>query len=717
MRGLVGCLLALSVVALGCGRRSGSRSSASLDYPETRTVDHVDTYHGKVVKDPYRWLEDLDAPETKAWIEAQNELTQEFLGRISARSRIRERLESLVNYERFGVPWKEGGRYFFTRNTGLQNQSVLYTVDELDAEPRVLLDPNFLSEDGTVSLAGQWVSPDGRYMAYGLSTSGSDWREIKVRDIDTGQDLAADHLKWIKFSGASWSADASGFYYDRLPQPESELGGADNRDRKVYFHEIGTPQSEDRLVYDPDDPPEIKTYSFLSDDKRYLGVWVSKVGTVNNGIRYRDLEGEAGFVDLLDSFDAKYEPIGSEGTTWFFVTNLGAPNRRIVAIDVENPAREHWREVVAADRYPIEDAWVVADRIVVHYLRRAQSQLEVFRFDGGREGPIPLPGVGSLGRFHGKYGENEAFLGFTGFTFPPTSYRYEFDTGKLITFRQPKVDFDPDDFVAKQVAYHSRDGTPITMFITHRKGLVLDGSNPALLYGYGGFNISLTPWFSMSRVVWMEMGGVWAMPNLRGGGEYGEAWHEGGMLKNKQNVFDDFIAAAEGLIHNKYTSSPKLAIAGGSNGGLLVGACMTQRPQLFGACLPDVGVMDMLRFHEFTVGEGWISEYGSSDDPEMFPILLRYSPYHNLREGVAYPATLIATADHDDRVVPSHSFKFAARLQAVHAGPAPVLIRIETSAGHGAGTPIAKILDEQADKYAFLAEVLDVDVDRRFWRD
>ncbi len=704
------------LLAAGCRRAGdgGGARGAAPAYPPTRTVEHVDLYHGVSVADPYRWLEDDNAEETKAWVAAQNVVTSAFLGQSKARGRIRDRIEELFNYERISVPRKEGGRYFYLRNDGLQNQSVLMVADALDAAPRVLLDPNTLSEDGTIALTEHFVSPDGRLLAYGISRGGSDWQEFAVREVESGKDLAADRLDWIKFSGAAWDGASSGFYYARMPEtPAEQRLTAVNDDHKVYFHRVGTPQSEDLLIYERPDHPEWKFWPITTEDGRFLLIHVWKGDTKSNGVLIRDLREEGPVVDLLMDWDAQYDFIGNDGETLFFNTELGAPRRRVIAVDAGNPVRDAWREVIPEGKQALEQVILVGDRLVLRTLHRATSRVTLHRLDGSFDRDLPLPGIGTADGFTGRRTDGETFYSFTGFTFPTTIYRYDFAAGKSTVFRQPKVDFEPSDFESRQVFYKSRDGTSVSMFLTHRKGLKLDGNNPALLYGYGGFAATETPFFSTSNVVWMEMGGVYALPNLRGGSEYGEEWHQAGMLDKKQNVFDDFIAAAEALIHNRYTSRARLAIQGGSNGGLLVGACMTQRPDLFGACIPEVGVMDMLRFHRFTIGSAWVSEYGSSDDPEMFSVLRAYSPYHNLRPGVSYPATLVMTGDHDDRVVPAHSFKFAARLQACQAGTAPVLIRVETRAGHGAGTPTSKRIDAAADRLAFLARVLKIEVPRR----
>jgi prolyl oligopeptidase len=683
----------------------------SLNYPATHKVDQVDDYHGTRVADPYRWLEDPDSEETRAWIAAQNELTFGYLGEIAAREPIQQRVKQLWNYEKFGIPFKEGNRYFYFKNDGLQNQSVLYTLTDLDAEPRVLIDPNTFSEDGTVALSGLAISEDGERLAYGISTAGSDWKEWKVLQVETGEDFS-DHLKWVKFSGASWTRDGRGFFYSRYDEPNEATKLEDvNYYQKLYYHELGTPQSEDVLVYHRPDQKEWMFDGEVTEDGRYLIISVSQGTDPRNLIFYKDLSDSAAeVVELIREFEANYGFIDNEGEIFWFRTDLNAPRGRLIAIDIANPAKNNWQEVIAQTDETLESVGLLNNQFVADYLQNARSAIKIFNLDGAFVREVALPGIGSAGGFNGKREDRETFYAFTSFTTPTTIYRYDMVSGESTVFRQPTVDFVPSHYETRQVFYDSTDGTSVPMFITYKKGLELTGNNPTYLYGYGGFNVSLTPSFSSSNLVWMEMGGVFAVPNLRGGGEYGEEWHQAGIKHKKQNVFNDFIAAAEWLIANGYTSPEKLAIAGGSNGGLLVGACMTQRPDLFAAALPAVGVMDMLRFHKFTIGWAWCSDYGSPDDPEEFKALYAYSPLHNLKPGTAYPATLITTADHDDRVVPAHSFKFAAALQEAHAGEKPVLIRIETKAGHGAGKPTSKRIEEIADKWAFLVRVLDIDV-------
>ena len=687
-----------------------SMITTRLGYPETRQQELVEDYHGTKVPDPYRWLEDDNASETKAWVAAQNKVTYHYLDQIPARAQLKERLTKLWNFERYGIPFRQGGRYFFSKNNGLQNQSVLCVADTLDAPPRVLLDPNTLSSDGTVALAGYSLSEDGNLMAYGLSTSGSDWNEWKVRDVRTGADLS-DHLQWVKFSGASWKKDGSGFFYSRYDAPkEGDALKGVNKFQKLFFHQVGTPQSADVLIYERRDQPDWGFGGHVSDDGRYLLISVSQGTDPRNRIYYRDLtRSDAPVVKLLDDYDADYSFVDNAGGVFWFYTDLKAPRGRVIAIDTAQPDRAHWQEVIPQTADTLKGVNLFGDQLLCTYLKDARSAVKLFSRTGKPLGEVKLPGLGSVGGFGGKRTDTETFYSFTSYTAPGTIYRYDVTSGASTVFRAPTVDFDSARYETKQVFFTSKDGTRIPMFLTHKKGLKLDGANPTYLYGYGGFNIPLTPGFSVSMAVWLELGGVYAVANLRGGGEYGEEWHQAGTKLKKQNVFNDFIGAAEWLIAKHYTRPDKLAIAGGSNGGLLVGACMTQRPELFGACLPAVGVMDMLRFHKFTIGWAWTSDYGSADNAEEFKALFAYSPYHNLQPGVRYPATLVTTADHDDRVVPAHSFKFAARLQETQSriGP-PVLIRIETKAGHGAGKPTAKLIEEAADKLGFVVQELGV---------
>jgi len=675
----------------------------------TARTNVVETLHGVPIEDPYRWLEDDNSAETKAWVTAENAVTFAYLEQIPQRPAIKDRLTQLWNYERYGVPSKQGGRYFYAKNDGLQNQSVLYVAESLEAEPRVLLDPNTLAKDGTVALTGTAVSEDGSLMAYGVAVAGSDWQEWHVRDVQTGVDRP-DHLQWVKFSSASWTKDGKGFFYSRYDEPTEEQRLTKvNYFQKLYYHRLGTPQTEDTLVYHRPDQKEWGFGGTVTDDGHYLVITVTQGTDPKNRVFYKDLQTpDAPVVELLNDFDASYNFVDNDGPVFWFHTDLQAPRGRVIAIDTRAPARTNWKELIPQAAETIQGVNAVNQQCFVNYLRDASTQVRVFGLDGQPVREVTLPGLGSAGGFGGKRSDIETFYSFTSFNTPAVIYRYDAATGTSTVFRQPKVAFNPDDYETRQVFYASKDGTRVPMFISHKKGLKPNGRTPTLLYGYGGFNISLTPAYSVANLVWMEMGGIYALPNLRGGGEYGEDWHQPGTKLRKQNVFDDFIAAAEWLIANKYTRPDKLAISGGSNGGLLVGACMTQRPDLFGACLPAVGVMDMLRFHKFTIGWAWTSDYGSPDNADEFAALAKYSPYHNLKPGVRYPATLVTTADHDDRVVPAHSFKFAARLQEVHRGDNPVLIRIETKAGHGAGKPTAKLIEEAADRLAFLVRTLDV---------
>ena len=677
-------------------------------YPVAKKIDQVDDYHGVKVADPYRWLEDLDSQDTRNWVEAENKVTFSFLEAIPARSAIKDRLTKLWNYEKYGVPFKEGSRYFYTRNSGLQNQSVLYTVTSLDGTPKEVLDPNTLSTDGTVALSGMQVSNDGKLLAYSLSASGSDWQEWKVRDVETGKDLS-DDLKWVKFSGASWAHDDSGFYYSRYDAPKGDSLKDTNYFQKVYFHKLGTPQSDDVLVYERPDQKDWLFSGSVTEDGSYLILAIFQGTDSKNRVYYKDLKNKnSEVVKLLDNFDAAYSFVGNNGSRFWFQTDLQSPRGKIIEIDVTKPARENWKVIVPESKEALQSSTHVNHKFILNYLKDAYTQVRIHDATGKLLSEVQLPGIGSAEGFGGKATSTETFYSFTGFTTPTTIYRYDTVTGKSTVFRQPKVDFNPAAFETKQVFYQSKDGTKVPMFITYKKGIKLDGNNPTYLYGYGGFNVSLSPAFSVGNMVWMEMGGVYAQPNLRGGAEYGEEWHQGGMKLKKQNVFDDFIAAAEWLIKNNYTSTPKLAIGGGSNGGLLVGAVLTQRPDLFGAAVPQVGVMDMLRFQKFTIGWAWVSDYGSSDNADEFKTLYAYSPLHNIKPGTSYPATFVTTADHDDRVWPGHSFKFAAALQGAQAGPAPILIRIETKAGHGAGKPTSKIIEEVADRWGFLVKTLNM---------
>lgn len=708
MRWIVGVL---SLTALAVSGGAEAREKRRFVYPETDTVDVVDDYHGTKVADPYRWLEDdaRTSEKVASWVEAQNDVTFAYLKSIPSRRAIEKRLRTLWDYERYSSPSKVGGHYYWFKNDGLQNQSILYRSDSVDGEPEVVLDPNGWADDGTVALAGLSFSPDGRYAAFARSVAGSDWREWFVLDLERGVELG-DKLEWTKFTSASWTADSRGFFYGRFAAPvEGEEFQALNENMKIYYHRVGTTQSDDVLVFHRPDEPKWGFFAQASEDGRWLVIHV-QVGTDSrNRVFYKDLLEPYGMpVELISSFDHEFSFLGNDGSTFYFKTDLDAPNRRIVAIDVKRPDRSAWREVVPEAKEPLRSADFVGNMIVTSYLEDATTRVRMFRPDGSHVRDVDFPVLGTASGFGGKRSDTETFYSFSSFNVPPSIYRYDLLTGKSSLFRRSEVDVDPDRYAVKQVFYESKDGTKVPMFVAHRKDLPIDGNRPTLLYGYGGFNVSLTPYFSVVRMAWMEMGGVFALANLRGGGEYGRTWHEAGKKENKQNVFDDFIAAGEWLIANRYTNNRKLAIQGGSNGGLLVGACMAQRPDLFAAALPAVGVMDMLRFDKFTAGRYWVDDYGSADDPEEFRALYAYSPYHNLEKGKNYPATLITTADTDDRVVPGHSFKFAARLQRMHEGSNPVMIRIETRAGHGGGKPTEKRIEEAADLFAFLVDNLEM---------
>ena len=711
-------------------------TNGALRYPETRKAEQVDSYHGVRVADPYRWLEDTDSPETRKWIEAQNALTFGYLDRIPERPRIKQRLTELWDYPKYGVPFKRGGLYFYYENSGLQNQSVLYVQRSLRDRPKILLDPNTLSPDGTIALSFAEPSDNGRLLAYGVSTSGSDWQEIRIRSVTTGKDLP-ETLKWVKFSEAAWTKDNEGFFYSRYDEPKGGNALLDvNKNQKLYYHRVGRPQSDDILIYERPDQPDWGFSAIVTQDGRYAIITVWQGTDTRNRLYYIDLDNPgkpaitAPVVKLIDDFDAAYTFVYNVNNNFFIQTDLDAPRGRLINIDIDNRMRRNWLTVIPQQMDALESVDVVGTRFAAKYLHDAYSSIRLYdiprvflqrRRRGARpidpdklkgqvqaeaRGEIALPGIGSVAKISGRAGDAEAFYSFTSYLQPTTIFRFNARDGRSQALKQPTLTFDANRYETKQVFFTSKDGTRVPMFITARKDIKLDGNNPTLLYGYGGFNIAMTPAFSTSKLVWLEMGGIYAVANLRGGSEYGKEWHDAGSLLEKQNTFDDFIAAAEYLIKERYTSAQRLAIQGGSNGGLLVGAVMTQRPELFGVALPAVGVMDMLRFHKFTIGWAWTSDYGSSDDSTQFEYLRGYSPLHNLKPGVRYPATLVTTADHDDRVVPGHSFKFAAMLQSVQGGPAPVLIRIDTKAGHGAGKPTTKQIDLATDEIAFAVKNL-----------
>ena len=679
---------------------NGQTAQPQLTYPETAKTDVVDTYFGTSVPDPYRWLENDTSAQTAAWVAAQNKVTGEYLSKIPFRGVLLRRLTAVADYEKIGAPAKKHGKYYFYKNDGLQNQSVLYVQNSLDGEARVMLDPNKLSADGTVALTGTSFSHDGKYMAYTISRSGSDWTEIYVIDTESGQTLD-DHIVWAKFTGAAWHGD--GFYYSAYDAPEAGKEYSNvNENHKIYYHKLGTPQSADRLVYENKAYPKRFYSASVSDDETLLFVYESGDGA-GNALYVKDLtKPDAPLTAMATDMKYQYYPVETiDGKTYIF-TNYGAPKGRIMATTAAKPAQKDWTEVVAEGQSVLSGVQVIGGKLLLTYDKDVANHAYVYSLDGKMEHEVNLPGLGSVG-FSGDKDDRECFFTFTSFTIPGAVYRYDIGQNTYSLLRAPKVDFDSDGFITEQVFYPSKDGTRIPMFLTYKKGLKRDGRNPVYLYGYGGFNISLNPGFSSSRIPFLESGGIYAQANLRGGGEYGEEWHQAGTKMKKQNVFDDFIAAAEWLIKNGYTGKDKIAIVGGSNGGLLVGACMTQRPDLFRVAVPQVGVMDMLRYHKFTIGWNWASDYGTSDDSkEMFEYLKSYSPLHNLKKGTRYPATLVTTADHDDRVVPAHSFKFAATLQECNDGTHPTLRRIDRKAGHGAGKPMSKVLEEQADIYGFI---------------
>ena len=699
-------ILALTAaMAISCAPSNDQKPT----YPAAKKVAQADTFFGTTVADPYRWLEDSDSTETRAWIDAENKVTFDYLSKIPERARIKARLRSIWDYERYGTPSREGAWYIFARNTGLQPQSVIYKAKTLSAAPEVLIDPNTLSKEGTIALGSVSFTEDGRYMAYSLAASGSDWIEWHVRDVATSEDLP-DLLKWSKFSGASWMKDGSGFYYSRYDEPKGVALQALNKNQKVFFHKLGTTQDRDTLVYERPDQPDWGFAAEVTEDGRFLLITQTEGTDNRNRVFVRDLSKPASAIrPFLDGFDATYSVVGNDAETFYVLTNKNAPRFRLAAIALAKPAADAWKPLIAEapGKAVLEGVTMVNEKFVTLWMTDAHHAVRVYALDGTAGAEVGLPSLGAVSGLTGRRAHKEMFYSFGSYLYPTVVYRYDFEAGRSDVFKKPALAFDPTGYETVQVFYPSKDGTRIPMFITHRKGLQKTGQNPTLLYGYGGFNIAMTPGFSPAAAGWLEMGGIYAVANLRGGGEYGQEWYDAGRLQNKQNVFDDFIAAAEYLIREKYTSTPKLAIQGGSNGGLLVGACMMERPDLFGAALPAVGVMDMLRFDKFTIGWAWRSDYGQPDKNKAdFDAVMKYSPLHNIKPGVSYPATMVTTADHDDRVVPLHSFKFTATLQAAQAGPAPILIRIETKAGHGAGKPTDKVIEERADMYGFLLHEL-----------
>jgi prolyl oligopeptidase len=683
----------------------GLITAQKLTYPPARRDSVVDDYFGTKVPDPYRWLENADSPETQAWVDAENKLTHSYLNAVPAREKIKARLTELMNFPRYTTPTREGGRYFFSKNDGLQNQSVLYMQKTLTGEPEVVLDPNKLSPDGTIALTLESFSKDGKLLAYALSKSGSDWQEIKILNIDTKKEFP-ETIKWCKFTNVAWENDRTGFFYDRYPEPGSVPEEDQYSYNKVYFHKLGTSQAEDQLVYEDPEHKELSFTPFITEDGKYLVLYVELGTDPKNRVYYREVESQGTFTKLLDKADANYAFVGNLDTLFYFRTNLDAPHGRIVQINLRMPDLRSWKVIIPQATEVLSDARMVDDQLVVVSMQDAHDKLKLYNFDGTFKKEIDLPDLGSVGDISGRHGDTEMFFDFTSFLYPSTIFRYDFAADKISIFHQPKIDFDLSGYESQQVFYDSKDGTKVPMFIVHKKGLKFDYSNPVLLTGYGGFNISEKPYFSISRLVWLENGGVFALANLRGGNEYGEAWHLAGMLNRKQNVFDDFISAGEWLIQNRYTSTDKLAIIGGSNGGLLVAACEIQRPELLGAVICQVPLTDMLRYQKFTVGRYWIPEYGDATrSQEEFNYIYAYSPLQNVKKGTVYPPTLITTADTDDRVAPLHAKKFAAALQAANAGDNPILLRVETKAGHGGGKPTSKVIDEQSDIYAFLFKI------------
>ncbi len=688
---------------------SCSNERTKMNYPISKKVDTTDTYFKTTVADPYRWLEDDNSEETKAWVKEQNKVTDEFLNTIPFKAKIKERLTEVWNYPKVGVPFKKGDLYFHYRNDGLQNQSVLYVQSNLEDKARVLLDPNKLSEDGTVALANISVSNDSKYLAYLIARSGSDWNEVFVKDIATGKDVS-DHLKWIKFSVVSWYKD--GFFYAAydVPKTGTELSNT-NEYHKVYYHKLGNKQAEDELIYQDSNFPKRLYGVSVTDDEKYL-ILSAMSASHGNALYFKEVENKSDdFKMITDELNFEHHIIDDVNGSLLMYTNNGAPKYRLVSVDVNNPSKENWKNVIAEKENVLSSVKLAGGKLVATYMKDAYSKIEILNMNGSFDYEFELPGIGTSGAFSGKKDEMTAFYSFESFTSPEIAYKYNFESKKSEVFYQPKINFNPEDFITEQKFYTSKDGTKIPMFIIHKKSLELNGNNPCLLYGYGGFNISLTPYFTPRRLVWLENGGVYVVANLRGGGEFGEDWHQAGTKLNKQNVFDDCISAAEFLIEKKYTNTSKLALKGGSNGGLLVGAVINQRPDLFKVAIPEVGVMDMLRYHKFTIGWAWAGDYGTSEESEeMFKYLYNYSPIHNI-ENKDYPAVMVTTADHDDRVVPAHSFKYMATLQEKYQGSNPVVIRIESNAGHGAGMPTSKQIEEYADIWSFIFYNMGIDPD------
>jgi prolyl oligopeptidase len=697
MKKIITILLVLLVFV-----QCNTEKKESMKYPETRRDTSVfDDYFGTKVADPYRWLEDDNSEETKAWVIEQNKVTDAYLAKIPFKSKIKERLEKVWNYEKRSAPSKKGEIYFYYKNDGLQNQYVLYKTADLTSDGEVFLDPNKLSEDGTVALGSTAFSEDGKYMAYTIARGGSDWNEIYVRDVATGKDLE-DHVEWVKFSGISWNKESTGFYYSRYDAPKKggELSNV-NEFHKVYYHQVGTPANKDVLVFEDKKNPKQNCYGSVTEDGKYLIIGKTQ-STHGNAWSVKDLtKKNAPLVDVVKEFDNEYNVVYSQGDILYVLTNADAPKYRLIKIDLKNPAKENWTDVIAESDAVLEGIDAANGNFIVNYLKDVHSEISVYNYEGKKINDIKLPDIGAVTGISAKNDQTEIFYTFTSYTMPARIYKYDMAANKSEIYFEPKVDFNPEDYETKQVFYPSKDGTKIPMFIVMKKGTKLDGNNPTLMYGYGGFNVIYKPGFNVSRIPWLENGGVFVNAHIRGGGEYGEEWHKAGTVLNKQNVFDDFIAGAEYLMENKYTNPDKMAILGGSNGGLLVAAVVNQRPDLFRVAFPAVGVLDMLRFHKFTIGWAWVGDYGSSDNEEQFKYIYNYSPLHNIKENAEYPAIMVTTADHDDRVVPAHSFKYIAELQHKYKGTNPVIVRIESNAGHSAGKPTSKQIEESTDMWSF----------------
>ncbi len=697
--------LKVLLILLIIGFLAGCTKKPEVKYPETKKVDHVDNYFGMNVKDPYRWLEDNKSDDAATWVEAQNNVTNTYLDQINFREDLRKRFTELWDYEKYSAPSKHGESYVFSKNDGLQEQSVVYIQKGLDGEPEVLIDPNTFSEDGSISLTGLSFSKDNKYASYGISKGGSDWREFFVLDVETKEKME-DQIEWAKFTGTSWYKD--GFFYSRYDEPEGQDKlKAKNEFQKLYYHKLGTSQSEDKLVHENKNNPKQGFGGSVTEDEKYLVVTVWEGSANHNLLSYKNLQTNSKVIPIIDKAEARYWFIDNIDDQFLVMTDFEAPNFKLILIDPQNPVKDNWNTIIPESENKLQGVSLLGGKLIASYLNDANTIITAFDTEGKKLYDVDLPGIGTVFGFGGKKEDTETFYTFTSFTYPPTIYKYDVEENSSELFRKSNVKFDMEAYETKQVFYESMDGTEIPLFIVHKKGIELDSDNPTMLYAYGGFNISMTPRFRLTIIPLLESGGIYAMACLRGGGEYGENWHKAGMLEKKQNVFNDFIAAAEFLIDGKYTSPEKLAIYGGSNGGLLVGAVMNQRPDLFKVCIPAVGVMDMLRFHKWTIGWAWASEYGSSDDSTQFEYLYDYSPVHNIEAGESYPATFVTTADHDDRVFPAHSFKYIATLQDAHEGENPVLIRIETKVGHGAGTSTSKTIDLYTDIFSFMLYNMD----------